>query len=219
MNDRMKKAEYLFDELGLIDDAIVAQAAEYNKHSSVGVSRFRKTVIAAAAVMVFAMVFTGTLLIGFLRDRLAPRDEGSDDGVSAVYSESLSDALYKAETSGIAEECTLESVDLFDGTARIIWRREGGEYYAISLAGAEKRARLTRAVEAAYSNSESVSDGGSSDEVSVWISMGDGSVISPYLKKSDGNVGYGELFSYSPEIIPSSELTKLVDDIVADSDG
>jgi hypothetical protein len=34
----------------------------------------------------------------------------------------------------------------------------------------------------------------------IWLSFGDGVVVSPYLKNTAGNAGHGEVFDYDPEL-------------------
>ena len=46
----------------------------------------------------------------------------------------------------------------------------------------------------------------------VWIALGDGRIISPCLKESNGNVAFGTLFDYDPEVEPSADfVTALYD--------
>ena len=52
-------------------------------------------------------------------------------------------------------------------------------------------------------------------EFNVWILRGDGSVISPYLIGSGGNIG-STLFDYEAEIIPQEELIEIIGEILAD---
>ena len=51
-------------------------------------------------------------------------------------------------------------------------------------------------------------------DYSVWICYGNGEIVSPQLKNSAGNIGYCELFEYSPEIEPSKEFVDLLDELV-----
>ena len=48
----------------------------------------------------------------------------------------------------------------------------------------------------------------------VWIVMGDGSVVTPHLKPSDGNVGSAELFDYNAELIPSQAFNSQISEIL-----
>ena len=67
-----------------------------------------------------------------------------------------------------------------------------------------RRAQLDHpATQLSREDSESV-------EVKVWLSYGDGTVVSPYLKHTRGNTGYGTLFDYSAEVEPSEKLTSTI---------
>ena len=48
----------------------------------------------------------------------------------------------------------------------------------------------------------------------VWLVCGDGIVLSPYLKNTDGNKGHAVLFDYEAEILPSSDLISCISDIL-----
>ena len=48
----------------------------------------------------------------------------------------------------------------------------------------------------------------------VWLVCEDGTVLSPYLKNTDGNKGHAVLFDYEAEILPSSGLISCISDIL-----
>ena len=209
MSDVTRKAEYLFDEIGLIDDALVAEAMREGGAHRTALSLRRVTVAAVAA----AMLFTAT--VGLTLSALIRRSDKSDDSPThdgMIEQITLGDALVRAELSGAQVYAEAQSIDLFDGKTKIIWQGESTDsYYTLDVSSVSDRQRLERALDATYSTSETV---GTESDVRVWISYGDGSVISPYLRESAGNVGYGELFDYSPEIVPADDLAKLIDDLI-----
>lgn len=216
MNVEMKKAEYLFDEIGLIDDRIIAEAMATKGVSvkrSIPVRKF-VTAVAAAAVMVTVML--GTLVIGSLR--------GNEDGASSVGTsnqEAQAPNLTLSETLLMAEESEASSsytsaldIDLFDGQKKIVWQSaDGGEYYSLDIVGSSESTRLEKALERTYVRSENITS--ETTGVKLWICYGDGTVISPYIKAGNGNVGYGELFNYSPEIIPSDNFKELIEILIS----
>ena len=205
MNERMKKAEFLFSEISGIDDAIVAEALSYRAKRGV-MTRRAIVVLVAAALMLAALL--GSFVIGSLADR------DKKDEAKPVDRVTLEESLADAETSGrVMTYQSADDIDLFDGVTRIVWS-EGAEYYAIGLSNSSDRSRLDGALRDNYSKPNNVS-GGDEYQVKVWISYGDGSVVTPYLKDSAGNVGYGELFDYEAEIVPSESLAELVSDLVS----
>ena len=100
--------------------------------------------------------------------------------------------------------------DLFDGEPRLIWETADGQLYGVTLSAAELD-HLDRE----SGRGDKIGDLSLEAEVKVWISYGNGLVISPYLEDTPGNVGYGELFDYLPEIIPSSAVTGRIQTIIA----
>ena len=207
MSEMMKKAEYLFDEIGLIDDRLIAEAMSEQKVGRGALSIRRLTVAAVAAAMVFT-ASVGLTLSALIRNSDkndgVPSQDSATDGVSLVAS------LAKAEVCGATVYAEAESIDLFDGSVKIIWEN-AEHYYALEVSGASEIQKLERALRTTYSKAEKV---GTDEGVRVWISYGDGSVISPYLSESAGNVGYGVVFDYSPEIVPADDLARLVDDLI-----
>ena len=207
MSDVMKKAEYLFDEIGLIDDALVAEAMQDTRYTQRNLSLRRVTVAAVAAAMVFT-ASVGLTLSALIKK--SDKMDGSPTHDEMAESITLADALARAEMGGAHSFTEAQSIDLFDGKTKIIWE-SAGCYYVLDVASASERQSLSKALDATYSASQNI---GADDGVRLWISYGDGSVVSPYLRESAGNVGHGELFDYSPEIMPSDDLARLVDDLI-----
>ena len=205
MNERMKKAEYLFSELSWIDDRIVNSALEVRGSRRQGVKR-------ALVVLVAALLFTafciGTFIIGNIAKTNKPEKPSEDAPIT--FEEVLSNAANssRAMTYGSAED-----IDLFDGTAKIIWS-DKEEYHVIHLAGESEQNQLYSAMKRSY---ERAKEAESRDEAKtlVWISLGDGRVMTPYLKNTEGNVGYGALFEYQPEIVPTSDMSDLVNNLIS----
>ncbi len=227
MRDTRRAAEYLFDEIGGIDDSYIAAA------QSAGKARtripFRAGLIAAAAVLVLTV--TVILPTGL---RTKGDMEVSGDGIhdEAIGTKPNYDGNYYGPTEEANKKddesqesiYTLDSVlnvshdsfymgddpDLFDGTPRLIWQTADGALRGVDLSAAE-----LEYLDRESGRGEQVGDTELEAEIQVWVSYGNGLVISPYLEDSPGNVGYGELFDYSPEIIPSSAVTGRIKTIIA----
>ena len=207
MSEKMKKAEYLFCELSGIDERIAAEAMEESGRE-VRRTPKRAFVILAAALLLIS-VTVGSFLIGNLEQL---DDADGKEATSSTFT--LTDALEKAQSSDrVMSYKESEDVELFDGVTRIVWK-DDGEYRAIALRGTKEEKELDRAMALSFKNALSVS-GTESELTPVWISYGDGRVVTPYLKDSVGNVGYGELFDYDAEMIPSNEMTELVESLVS----
>ncbi len=213
MNNRMKKAEYLFDELGLIDDAIVAQAVGFRERVS-RPTAWRRVVLIAAAIALVVSLMSTVVYVGFLRG--TDKDEGTnadsyDDEENFMGIHITLDLALEAAESETAQKMSEKDVDLFDGRAKIIWQRgEDEDVYVMSLVSSYDTNRLTSALKEGYRISQPSNE---NENFKIWVSMGDGYVVSPELKNNSGNVYFGELFDYSSEISGSQELANLIYDM------
>lgn len=201
MKDRSVCAEFLFDEMGLIDDRIICEAAAFSPAPAK--KRFLPLKIAFAAalstVLTFALV---AVLFAGIRKRIIPSIVSSYDPLTTALGE------YR-NFDGYDVVATAEQIDLFDGTAKLIWQYSDQSSYCVLDLKAGQMSDIQRNL--GYGKDFS---GESKVGCQVWIADGDGATVSPYLKKSDGNVGYGTLISYSPEIVPSSSMTEIISQII-----
>ena len=211
MRDANRAAEYLFDEIGGIDDSYIAAAQSARRHSGATLRRTFSIAAAVAAVFMIAVLAMPALITRNFdkveQDNsvdIATTVENSQDSPSTLLNAPLEQLL---SSTGDAF-CTTGDADLFDGRAKLIWQdRQSGKRYEILLSRGEltqidkliKHGRRTDGIES---------------EMLIWISYGDGRVVSPCLEYSDGNVGYGSLFDYLPEVIPTEELINYIDIII-----
>lgn len=219
MRDTRAAAEYLFDEIGGIDESYIAAA------QSARPVRARKTsrvaVLAAAAVLIMAMVVALPTRFVNKGDNAALEDGVDDVGSTSISTDPSQDVEQKPSTQQSIFELDSvlsnapdsfyvgETPELFDGTPRLLWLQDGQLY------GAKLSASELEHLQREQGNGRQIGDAALEAEIMVWISYGNGLVVSPYLEDSPGNVGYGELFDYSPEIIPSSAVTGRIRTIIA----
>lgn len=212
-------AERLFDEIGLIDDRFITEAASpYAPRKNAGLRRF---LVAAVSVTLTLCVCVGIFAIGKLgQDKsgnAAPENGEVNDGFladcvqpTATLSGKLDDLRADTETLKVSAE----DVQLFGGAPSVIWKYSDEETYRVSPISRSEAERLSSLLERDKGQridretTESRLDG-------VWIATGDGRVISPYLERTDGNIGYGELFEYSPEYEPSEEFSEYLCDVIS----
>lgn len=216
MRDTSRAAEYLFDEIGGIDDSYIAAAMSARPVRARRPSRI--AVLAAAAVLVMAMVVA--LPMSFVTDKddadnVAELEKPISTDPSADDAEQKPDVIESPFELDSLLSNTPDSFnmggepDLFDGTPRLLWQTSDGVLCGVKLSASELE-HLNRE----QGNGKQVGDAAMEAEVMVWISYGNGLVVSPYLEDSPGNVGYGELFDYSPEIIPSAAVTGRIRTII-----
>ncbi len=186
-----EKALRLYEAIGELDQMMVNSALHYKKRS--GISTAKLTVIIAACMAVFmAFAMVGAYMNGLFEPQ-----------VELDALETLLD-----EESGKEHRIDASDIDYFSGEAEIIWY-DGENYYMKTLGKTSELSGLQTYV----GQGEQV-DSDENREYRVWISCGDGRVISPYLESSAGNVGYCELFDYDPEISPSDGFVNYIDGLL-----
>lgn len=211
MRDAKRAAEYLFDEIGGIDDSYIAAAQSARRSGGV---TFRRAISIAAAVAAVFMI--AVLAMPALVTRNFDKVQ-SDDAVNAETSVNNSESKPDTQLNAPLEQLLAATGDtfsvigeanLFDGRAKLIWQdRQSGKRYEILLTRSQlaqidkliKHGRRTENIES---------------EMLIWVCYGDGRVVSPCLEYSDGNVGYGSLFDYLPEVVPTEELINYIDIII-----
>lgn len=196
MNNKRKPAEYLLDEIGLVDDALI-----YAAENLYPVRKSKKILIRSAAALAAVLtLFVGVKLMG----KLTAKNSGDKAG-SHAPSISIEEALNTVRSNPGSGVTTSDTVDLFGGKPKLIWQFAGEESYSHVDISTSERDRLTGAIIGA-----SPAQYGSELSCRVWISYGNGIVISPHLRQSPGNIGYGSLFDYSPELEPSGDILRII---------
>ncbi len=196
-NDKRRAAEYLLDELGLIDDRLIAEAGRYRREKRK--MNVRYLAAAACLVVIIALIQIPSLF------KVKNQPDFSKDHVSE-FEEVLRGA---ADSSG-AVILKMREVDLFDGSAKLIWRYEGEDEYSVVTISASECDNLQRVL----GSGSPIGCGKVEEKLLFWISNGSGGVITPHLIPSVGNIGFGELFDYSPELEPAPQFTQNVFEIV-----
>ena len=93
----------------------------------------------------------------------------------------------------------------------VIWSDEVGTLYARTFESDSAVNKLKEALRTGIS--ESIGD----DEVptyKIWISFGDGSVVTPFLEYLEENIYQGMLPDYSPKLVPSDDFLKTLANIL-----
>lgn len=201
MNDKTKLAEKLYDAVGGIDDRLIQEAdAPFRRKRSRTV--LKVILIAAAVQILIVAMLVGTVVaamsVGLGNTNLPDgNNDGShvgdeDTGVPGVIS---------------AASVAKDDIDLFSGDYSVIIQYDDLEECTVIKVTESKMNSLMYL----YRTEESARPDSSYDGVKIWLCDRNGAVVSPHLKVSDGNVGYGELFDYSVEISLSHELTQAID--------
>lgn len=215
---RSHSAEKLFDAVGMIDDRLIAEAAELRgavAHPSTRKRSFlrRYAVSLTALLLVFMMIggFVVANLSNFADHDSLNEGKGNDMASNSETRQTLDFVLSNAMANEEAETLSFEEIDFFDGAVSLIWSSsEGGdnEYRKLTFG----QGNIESDVKNCMSKSVEQIPPEIADDTRymVWVSYGNGEVVSPYLKESAGNIGYATLFDYSPEVMPSDSFTDLV---------
>ncbi len=208
MTDRQKKfADSLFDGIGMIDDRLIASAERAPVCNGSRIA-LRRMLIAACIVLLAVCITVASWTVA------SRKNDSNSKGDAAHQTETagehtLDAVLLSVKNLNGKTECAEEKINLFSGTASIIWQYEGSDGYYVQHIGNSQA--LYKKVEMLNGTSSPLTPQNASEiRCKVWISFGDGTVISPYLTQSAGNTGYGRLFDYDPEIEPSADFAQYI---------
>ena len=187
MNDeQFEKSCLLYLAIGKADTAVLNSALTYKKRR-VGTKIF--SIVAACAVLVTVLTTVFAVGLNVVRDSASNGETPTVENCFAA--------------TGMCDVVDISEINLFDGTEKIIWRNSEG-YHVVGISTSSEFGVLAKSA----GSGESVAEG-EDTAYRVWLSNGRGEVISPCLALTPGNVGYGELFDYSPEYLPTDEFIKL----------
>ncbi len=218
--DKLPQAERLFDVIGMIDDSIIAEAqAPYTTPSrAIGRKQFRSLIALACAFAIITVgIFGGALLSGLLGTPIADKnDHAAPESSAPSQSVPLDQLLSGASESDAISRVPPQAIDFFDGNVKILWQDLGENEICVLPVPYQGQAQRIRNLLKQQTDSIPPDH---TDPLScqVWIAFEDGTVVSPYLKDSPGNIGYADLFAYAPEVEPSPDLIRLIDELLPPS--
>ncbi len=210
------RAERIYDAVGTIDDKLIADAQSPKRARDYIRVRRQRRLSSLAVACVFCIFLTAVFnLPDLLRSEGPPKDAQNSSASSntANGQNSLEQVLLYSAESVRVERIEAEHIDHFDGEAKIIWQtNEGTDYNVARITYKNELADITEAL--SQPSAQLSPDAADKVGVKVWISYGDGRVISPYLSPSAGNIGYAQLFEYTAEVEPSEKLTDIITDLI-----
>lgn len=204
MNNKMKKAAFLLDEIGNVSDVYLQEALAYKK------SRWnaRPWIAAVACILAVVIVGGGLLTSPLLKNVFDGSNKAEQPQVATP---ATLDSFLSANRETLS--CTkiaAEEVNYF-GSTYLVLQYEGDEtlYRSRNLT-----AREVERINELLGKGDSVGANSPDLLCRVWLVCEDGTVLSPYLKNTDGNKGHAVLFDYEAEILPSSSLISCISDIL-----
>ncbi len=222
--EKLKKAELLLAELGEIDDGLLCEAAGYRKKHTLNV---RAVAMAASFAIIVALVSGSALVKHFVNMLEAPGAQGPS--IDAPFDDEQDSPLQGDTNNGQGSHYSLDLVlttlvdkesfafvtdpdelPYLDENAYIVWRYEdGGRYY---ISKPLKNAEFDT-IKEALGKGEYVGSSSPATAAEVWVLLGDGRVISPYLELSSGNIS-SKIFKYEVEIVPDEDLIKKIQSVL-----
>ena len=205
---KQEQAEALFRAIGEIDDFLLQEAVSYRPSKRFSLS----ALIPIAATLLLTtvlLVSTGVMSLWSPSGKNPMSEQNGNAGstpqtLDSVLLFSRDDALYTTVE-------TADSVPFFSGEAYLVWQYADSEALCISRELSESEVEtLTKKM----GTGTPVEADSQSPSCRMWLVLGDGRVISPYLYPSSGNVGAATLFDYEAELIPSSEFSSCISDIL-----
>lgn len=192
-----EKAFFLFEELSGVSEERLEEARLYGIRRR-NLQRFRRSlaVLVAAALAVSLVVLVGvpafrTWYKDFL-DRSSPNDRSP-----AILSEE--------EVEG----------RLFSGEPMLVRQKEGSEVYEAVVLSKSQFETIFREME--NPEGEIPPEEGEVGNQKLWVLSGNGTVFTPCLKKSEGNLHFS-LFDYRDEVVPNQALQNLFGELFEEGD-
>lgn len=200
--NKMNKAAFLFDEIGNVGDLYLQEALTYRKKRV----NLRPWIAAAACLLVVVLV--GGLLRSPVLDNIFGGGEKAEPETQAPVT---LDAFLDANRATLnCTEVQENEIDYF-GSTYLILQYEGDAAFYRSRNLTEREVDRILGL---LGKGDEVGTSSPALLCRVWLVCEDGTVLSPYLKNTDGNKGHAVLFDYEAEILPSSSLISCISDIL-----
>ena len=190
------KAFFLFEELSGVSEERLEEARLYGIRRR-NLQRFRRSLaVLAAALAVSLVVLVGvpafrTWYKDFL-DRSSPNDRSPE-------------ILSEEEVEG----------RLFSGEPMLVRQKEGSEVYEAVVLSKSQFETISREME--NPEGEIPPEEGEVRNQKLWVLSGNGTVFTPCLKKSEGNLHFS-LFDYRNEVVPNQALQNLFGELFEEGD-
>lgn len=194
----------LYEEIGGVDERYLQQAAAYRARRNA--PAWRALLIAAALTLIGALLLctiAASVTIGVLVGILG---EGEEPTPPAPM-EQMELAMQEAQQTRSPRSADEVEPMLFYQPMLIFSEQGSDVYYTVSLSMSECE-QLISLMQS--KNRTEFTEQSQAPKYQIWLSFGDGVVVSPYLKNTAGNAGHGEVFDYDPELELSDDLAERI---------
>ena len=195
--NRMKKAAFLLDEIGYVSDVYLEEALTYQKRKF-----YTRPWVAAVACILAVVLVGGGLLRSALLNNIFDGFSKADAPEATTTTATLDSFLSENRDTLNCTAISADEVNYF-GSTYLVLQYEGDQtlYRSRNLT-----AREAERINNLLGKGDSVGTDSPDLLCRIWLVCEDGTVLSPYLKNTDGNKGHAVLFDYEAEIFPSSDL-------------
>ena len=142
-------------------------------------------------------------------DGTLPPNETQTEVSSTDSIKALENLMSESKASMIVIDVTQSGSFLYNGKLSFIWADEYGNIYAKTIESTEKAEALGSALSGG--NTTYLAE---IPKYKIWISFGDGRIITPYLEYSEENVFCGVLFDYQPKVAPSEKFMSVISSVL-----
>ncbi len=217
---KLDSAEILLDAIGGIDDRFIAEAENAAPVRKASVLPRRVLILAATVLLSVGIFVSAVMAASFIGDVLG--DNKSDlpqtdvgNNIHAEYP-SIETQMLSLRERTEGKKMSAEDIGFSDQYAKIIWKYADEDEYRVCNIKSRDADNIAKRMQGRKGFTEvDQNDTEESRELEgIWINFGDGYVYSPCLEESNGNIGYGELFNYDPELEPTQDFINLVRDAI-----
>ena len=194
----------LYEEIGGVDERYLQQAAAYRARRNA--PAWRALLIAAALTLIGALLLctiAASVTIGVLVGILG---EGEEPTPPAPM-EQMELAMQEAQQTRYPRSADEVEPMLFHQPMLIFSEQGSDVYYTVSLSTSECE-QLISLMQS--KNRTEFTEQSAQPKYQIWLSFGDGVVVSPYLKNTAGNAGHGAVFDYDPELELGDDLAERI---------
>ena len=192
----------LYEEIAGVDERYLQEAGTYRARKK---SPAWRVVLIAAALMLCGALLLGTVAAGVAIGVIGALIDRNEQQGQVVPTDPVVQ-MEQVMAQNSLEPLAADELELF-GAPTLIWSEQGSdEYFCVTLDSYE----LEKLVYLMQSGRREYTAQSEQPTYQIWLSFGDGVVVSPYLKNTAGNAGHGAVFDYDPELEMSDDLAEYI---------
>ena len=202
---KKQKAVFLLEEIGGVDDRLLSEALTYRRKRTFSV-RFLSLAACLLAVLVISipvLLQAFQTLQGIDGPQETPHEGDSIASLDVLLEQTVQGGSYVPLSSQTEVE--------YFSAPYLAWQEEGSDAVYLSRALTQREVERIRSL---IGKGTPVGTSAPKSIFRVYLVIGDGTVLTPYLPSTDGNLYSSVLFDYQAELLPSYELVCCISDIL-----